>query len=65
MGSYEDQILNVMELYYFSVEKALEWYDRPHNLLSNGQRRESPREMVASGKGKEVLGYIKTVLDTK
>lgn len=63
MGSYENQILNIMELYYHSKEKALEWYDRPHNLLSDWQHKKSPREMVKEGKGEEVLAFIKKVLD--
>jgi predicted metal-binding protein len=63
MGSYENQILNIMELYYHSKDKALEWYKRPHNLLSDWKHKESPEDMVKAGKGKQVLDFIKMVLD--
>ena len=59
--SLEKQILSIIKGYYNNSQRAaIMWYNKPHRLLSDKQ--ETPKEMVESGRGKEVLNWIQTVL---
>ena len=55
-------VLQLLTRYYVSREKAEEWLDTEHRLLSNSN--ETPREMIERGNGKEVVSWLKMVLSS-
>ena len=61
MRDYKAEILQIISHYFKNEKKALTWYDTPHKLLDDTGK--SPKDMVDSGRGEEVLNWIKMVLD--
>lgn len=62
MKNTEKEILNLISMHYDkNQEKALTWYNTPHKILSDYGK--SPKQIVEEGRGKEVLEWLKMVLD--
>jgi hypothetical protein len=60
----KDKILYRVGLFYASKEKALKWYETPHNFFKDRWGKIiTPEKMVELGKGNEVLKWIETCLD--
>ncbi len=64
MEDHKSEIIKRIGLFYDSKEKAKTWYERPHMILSIGERQIlSPKDFVDRGDGQTVLDFIKIALD--
>ena len=64
--AYKQKIFSRLKIYYKDDKRVDEWYNRPHQLLGQQPYRNevlSPRELVADGRGAEVLRFVRICLD--